>query len=209
MGFRTDRDKRIAPSSASAASVSIGVERATMAVVDSPTDRDLQDLTDRARADDAALARRRRRSLLQQAGEDGTVAGVLADLAERGRAVALHTRAGRSVRGTVDALGDDYVALVGPRGDTSLVPTESITGLRPEPGTRSTVGDRAPRWASSWRGVLADLAFDHPTVALYTVGDDRVPGRLWTVGRDVLAIRGDDASDTYVPLGSINDLALT
>lgn len=174
-----------------------------------PSDHELQDLTDRARADDAVAARRRQRSLLRQSGEEGTLLGVLADLAERGTAVALHTRAARSLRGTVRALGSDYVGLLGPQGDPTYVPLGALTGVRPEPGARASVGDRSDRWGTSLHATLTDLAIDRPTVALYTVGGDRIPGRLWTVGRDLVAVRGGTGTESYVPLGAINDVALT
>lgn len=175
----------------------------------SPTDRALQELTDRTRAAEAAEARRRQRSLLDQAGEEGTFAGVLADLADRMATVAVHTRAGRLVRGTIGALGADYLGLVGARGDRTWVPIHAVSGLRPEPGTPATVGDRTERWAATWHAVLVELAIDRPTVALYTVGGDRIPGRLWTTGQDLVTVRSDGGERSYVPVGSVNDLALT
>lgn len=175
----------------------------------SPSDRDLQELTDRARAEGAAAARRRERSLVAQAAEEGTLVGVLVDLAERGASVALHTQAGRLLRGTVRALGADYVGLIGPGGDPTYVATAAVTGIRPEPGTRTTVGDRQERWGATLHAVLVDLATVRPTVSLYTVGGDRVPGRLLTAGRDLVAVRSGAGTESYVPLGAINDVALT
>lgn len=174
-----------------------------------PSDRQLQELTDRARAEQAAEARRRQRSLLAQAGEEGSFAGVLADLAERGGAVAVHTHAGRLVRGVIGAIGVDYVGLIGARGERTWVPRHAVTGLRPEPGTRATVGDRSGRWAASWHAVVVDLASERTTVALYTVGGDRIPGRLWTAGQDVVSIRAGADVLSYVPMSSINDVTLT
>lgn len=176
----------------------------------SPTDRALQELTDQGRATDAAEARRRRRSLIDQAGEEGTFAGVLIDLAERRAVVAVHTRAGRLLRGTVVAIGADYLGLVGARHDTTWVPMHAVTGVRPEPGTRATVGDRSDHVATSWQAVLVELAVARPDVALYTVGGDRIPGRLWSAGQDLVVVRTAAAgSGSYVPMASVNDLTLT
>ncbi|MCB0976708.1 MAG: hypothetical protein KDB02_04550 [Acidimicrobiales bacterium] len=175
----------------------------------SPLDRELQELTDRTRAENAASARRHQRSLLSQASEEGTFRGVLVDLAERQVSVAVHTSAGRILQGTIRALGSDYVGLIGTRDDPTLVPLRSVTGLRPEPGTRPTVGDRSQRWASSWNAALVDLVADRPLVSLHTSGGDRIQGRLWTVGQDVVAVRLQPGVSSYVPIEAINDLALT
>lgn len=172
-----------------------------------PDDRDLRDLTDRTRAEQAASARRRQRSLLAQAAEDGTFTGVLADLAERGTPVAVHTRAGRLLRGTIRSLGRDHLCLAGPRDEPIYVATDAITGVRPEPGTRPTVGDRPDRWPTSLRAVLVELAADRPTVSLTTVGGARIAGRLQAAGRDVVAVR-DGTGTSYVPLAAVDDLTL-
>lgn len=174
-----------------------------------PSDHELREMTDRVRAQEAAVARRRQRSLLHQSAEDGTFAGVLTDLAERRTSIALHTRAGRLLRGTIRTLGSDYVGLVGPGGDQMFVPLTAITGVRPEPGTRPTVGDRRERWAATMHAVLVELMTERPTVAVYTVGGDRVPGLLWATGRDVVSIRRGADGDCYVPLDAVNDVALT
>ncbi|MBX3313843.1 MAG: hypothetical protein KF906_05940 [Actinobacteria bacterium] len=173
-----------------------------------PNDRELRELTDRTRAEEAASARRRQRSLLAQAGEEGTFAGVLVDLAERRAPVALHTRAGRLLRGTVRSLGADHLGLVGPGGDLTYVPLAAVTGIRPEPGARSTDGDRRDRRTATLHALLVELAIDRPTVAIYTVGGDRVPGRLRAAGRDLATVRGGTGSDCYVALAAINDVAL-
>lgn len=175
----------------------------------SPSDRELQEFTDRARAEEAVAARRLQRALLSQAGEEGTFRGVLVDLAERQVALAVHTTAGRLISGSIRALGSDYLGLVGSKSEHTYVPLRSVTGVRPEPGSPPTVGDRSRGIANSWGAVLVELAAERPMVSLYTIGGDRIPGRLWTAGQDVVAVRMRADATSYVPIDAINDLAVT
>ena len=146
---------------------------------------------------------------LRQSGEEGTLLGVLADLAERGTAVALHTRAARSLRSSVRFLARLRSGLLGPQGDPTYVPLRGADRRPDLKPARASVGDRSDRWGTSLHAALTELAIDRPTVALYTVGGDRIPGRLWTVGRDLVAVRGGTGTESYVPLGAVNDVALT
>jgi hypothetical protein len=55
---------------------------------------------------------------------------------------------------------------------------------------------------------LAALAGDRPPVTVHTAAGDRISGRLWWVGRDVAAVRGPNATESYIPLAALNDLTL-
>lgn len=176
-------------------------------VMTRPSDHDLQDLTDRTRARTAVEGRRRRRSLLQQAGEEGTFRGVLADLAERRAPVTLHTLAGRVLDGTISTLASDFVGLTGRRGDTSLVPLGCLTGVRAEPGSRSTTGDRpSGRLGESLGSALVTLAAERPRVVVHTLAGDRFVGRLWSAGQDVVVVRSGAGEPTYIRSDAVNDL---
>ena len=89
--------------------------------------------------------------------------GVLTDLAERSTPLALHTLAGIVVRGTLSAVGSDFVAVVGPADETVLVPLGAITTVQPEPGSTATIGDRrAPTSSTSFGGALEELGAERP-----------------------------------------------
>ncbi|CAN5733752.1 hypothetical protein BH10ACT1_BH10ACT1_00510 [soil metagenome] len=169
---------------------------------------DVRSLTDQQRAADAADARRREHSLRAQAAEDGTFAGVLVDLAERGQQLAVSTLAGRVVRGVVHAVGADFVALRSPGGEEGLVPLDAVTAVRAEPGSTPTVGDRAVQVLATLAGSLAELAVDRPWISLHTRQGEAVVGQLRRAGRDVLSVRTDGGATTYLPLANLNDVVV-
>ncbi|HZA00552.1 MAG TPA: hypothetical protein VE575_17465 [Acidimicrobiales bacterium] len=163
-----------------------------------------------ARVDEAARRRTRERWLRQQAEEEGRLAGVLADLAERGNPVAVHARSGRRYRGDVRAVGRDFVALRTAAVD-AMLRLGAVTSVRAGPGAVPSVGDRSVRTSLSWSEVLTRLAAERTSVVL-VVGDgsDAVAGELRSVGQDVVLVRpeGDPRSTTYVPLGAITEVVL-
>ena len=176
---------------------------------DRPTlvDQALRDLTDDQRRSDAAEARRREQWLRRQSEEEGTFHGVLTDLVERRAPVAVHTGAGRVLRGELHTLGLDFVVVAGPGGERTVVPVTALTSVHPEPGTKSTVGDRRGCTTATLDVTLVELASDRPAVSVHTVSAERVMGRLWWVGRDVICIRAD-AAEHYLPMSSLNDVTL-
>jgi hypothetical protein len=163
-----------------------------------------------ARVDEAARRRTRERWLRQQAEEEGSLVGVLADVAERGAPASVHVRSGRQHRGEVWALGRDFVAVRSAAADVIIALT-ALTSVRTRPGEAPTVGDR--RIATSLRlgDVLAELAAERAT-ALLVVGDghDAVAGTLRSVGHDVVVVRlaGDPAGTAYVPLDAVAEVVL-
>ena len=164
-----------------------------------------------ASADAAADARARQRWLRQAADEDATFAGVLLDLAERRTPVVVHGRAGRRHRGTVVAVGADFVVVRATDGADAIVPFPGIASVRPEPGAPAPAGDRSPSIDVTFAEALAAVAEDRPRVLLVTTVDtDGVAGELKSVGRDVVTLRLDGAHrpTTYVPIASIAELRL-
>ena len=163
-----------------------------------------------ARVDEAARLRARERWLRHQAEEEGSLAGVLADVAERGASVALHVRGGRRHRGEVAALGSDFVAL-GSAGADVIVALTAVTSVRTLPGEASTIGDRSVATTHRLVDVLAGLAAERATVLLVlTDGDDAVAGALRSVGQDVVGMRvaGGAAVTAYVPIGAIVEVVV-
>src|SRR4029077_3212757 len=80
--------------------------------------------------DEAARSRARTHWLARQALEEGTFAGVLTDLAERGRPVLVHLHSGRRHRGVPVAIGSDFVALAVAGGRSVLVALSAIASVR-------------------------------------------------------------------------------
>jgi hypothetical protein len=163
-----------------------------------------------ARVDEAARRRARERWLRHQAEEEGSLAGVLADVAERGVPVAVHVRGGRQHRGEVRAVGADFVALRSGATDVIIAIT-AVTSVRTRPGEASTLGDRSITSSLRLVDVLAGLAAERAAVLLVMAGgDDAVAGVLGSVGRDVVGVRVADAPavTAYVPIGAIVEMVL-
>ncbi len=163
-----------------------------------------------ARVDEAARLRARERWLRHQAEEEGSLAGVLADVAERGVPVAVHVRGGRQHRGEVRAVGADFVALRSGATDV-IIAIAAVTSVRTRPGEASTLGDRSITSLLRLVEVLAGLAAERAAVLLVMAGgDDAVAGVLGSVGRDVVGVRVVDAPavTAYVPIGAIVEVVL-
>ena len=174
----------------------------------------LAGFVDDLRRREAADARRREYWMRRRSAEEGTFSGVLIDLAERGAGVALTTAAGRVLRGTLQSLGNDFVGLGAPGGESTLIPLGAVTSLRADPDSPPSRGDRPVRVDADWTTTLTELAADQPKVSLHGLAGDRLAGVLWSVGRDLLTLRIDGpklptASLVYVPLTAVNDLTVS
>jgi hypothetical protein len=162
-----------------------------------------------ARVDEAARLRARERWLRHQAEEEGSLAGVLADVAERGAAVALHVRGGRRHRGEIAALGSDFVALRSAGADV-IVALHAVTSVRTLPGEATTIGDRSTGTSHRLVDVLAGLAVERAAVLLVLADGDAVAGVAVSVGQDVVGVRvaGGAAVTAYVPVGAIVEVSV-
>jgi hypothetical protein len=163
-----------------------------------------------ARVDEAARLRARERWLRHQAEEEGSLAGVLADVADRGASVALHVRGGRRHRGEVAALGSDFVALRS-AGTDVIVALAAVTSVRTLPGEASTIGDRSVATSHRLVDVLAGLAAERaPVLLVLADGDEAVAGALRSLGQDIVSIRvaGGAPVTAYVPVGAIVEVVV-
>jgi hypothetical protein len=158
--------------------------------------------------DEAARERSRAHWLARSAAAEGTVAGVLEDLAERGRPVLVHLHNGRLHRGTVAGVGADFTVVRTASGRDVLVALAALASVRTLPGEAPTSGDRFRPTTATLAEALAGLADERARVMV--VGADArqaVVGELRAVGRDVLTIRGDGGT-AYVVLASVAEISL-
>ena len=157
--------------------------------------------------DDAAEARAREHWLRRQAEEEGTLAGVLADLADGGVPVRLHLRAGGPLRRAVRAVGVDLVAVAadGSRGSVAVVALAAVCSVRTGPGARPVTGDRERDVPLRLAEVLVGLAAEREPVRVVTADGETVVGVARSVGQDVVTLRtGSGAAGTaYVPLAAV------
>jgi hypothetical protein len=164
-----------------------------------------------AKADEAATARSREAFLRRTAAEDGSFAGVLVDLAERGTPVLVAGAAGRRQRGTLTAVGADFVVLRTAEGHEVLLAHRGISSVTPEAGADEVAGDRVVAVPVGLGEALAVLAEERPRVLVVTVGTDGgVAGELRAAGRDVVSVRleGPDRRTAYVPLANLAEVRL-
>ncbi|HEY4376977.1 MAG TPA: hypothetical protein VGM93_07450 [Acidimicrobiales bacterium] len=158
----------------------------------------------------AAADRRQKASLLAQAAEDGTFAGVLLDLSDRERPVVLDTVGGRRIRGVIRTVGVDFIGLRIEEGDGVLVRIDALAAVRPEAEAAATVGDRPVHLITGLAEVLMGLAGDRPRVLVRTTHGEAFAGTLRSAGRDVLAVRldGPDAGTVYLGLHAVTEVTL-
>src|SRR5690606_37560812 len=132
------------------------------------------------------------------AAEEGTLAGVLVDLAERGDAVLVVGAGGRRHRGHLVAVGSDFAALRTGEGREVLVAHRGMASVATADGAAPAAGDRPLVLRVGLLEALAVLAEDRPRVLAVPVGagdgaDAGVAGELVAVGRDVLTVRLEGA----------------
>ena len=170
----------------------------------------LQRFAAEAQVGEAAASRARQRWLQQQAVEETTFAGVLTDLAERGRPVLAHTTAGRRHRGLIRAVGTDFVSISTDTGADVLVATHALTSVRSQPRDTAAHSGRAVSLAMTLADAVAALSEERPRVAIATTDEATLNGELRAVGQDVVTLRvdGDTRANVYVPLGAVTDISV-
>lgn len=159
---------------------------------------------------------------------DTTLAGVLADLAERQARASIQLAPGRWRHGAVRAAGAGWCALA--VGDaTSVLSTSAVAAVRTGPGEAASRGARRAG-AAGGDGIAGDRPagiagptpsprLDHvlarwagtrtPVLAWTTAEVSPVRGELAAVGRDVAVLDLDGGGGTtYLALASLAELSL-
>jgi hypothetical protein len=187
-------------------------DRDTGRLADRTTDHgpDLSALVAELSADEAAAARSRAHWLGRQAAAEGTFAGVLRDLAERGRPVLVHLHNGRLHRGVLVVVGADFAVVRSAAGPEVIVTLAAVTSVRTLPGEPPTTGDRFVPTTTTFAEMVGTLGDERARV--HIVGLDArqaVGGDLRAVGRDVLTVRlGGEGGTAYVALDSVAEISL-
>lgn len=170
-----------------------------------------------ARAGEAGEARVRERWLRRQAAEESTMAGLLELLAGSAATVTLATRSGRTLRGRVIDMGNDFVALAGSPGSPErlvLVTLGAIASLTEAPAAApERSGPPGPADGRGVHGVnLVDLlaqASAHRPLLRMRNGAATVVGELHSIGADVAVMRSDDptGAPVYVSLAGVEEVS--
>lgn len=174
-----------------------------------PSDPDVDTWVSSLRSDQAADERSRRWWLTRQAREQGSLAGVIADLADRGVAVAVQLRTGHSHHGEISMVGSDFCALHTTMGNDVLIAHDAIASLRGMPGIDAVFGDCDPEAMEPMSAALSRLAETSERVRINLGDPDRVvTGSLISVGVDVATVKSDGGDPIYVALASIAEVSL-
>lgn len=154
----------------------------------------------------------RERWLRLQAEEEGSLAGVVVDLGERGVPMAVHTRSGRAHHGRVGAVGTGFLVVTRDTSGVVFVALNAVASVHTRPGERPTIGDRAVSTRLTLAEVLIRLAAERERALLVTCGDaNAIRGTVSSVGQDMVVVRldgGDHAGTAYVPLAAISEVVL-
>lgn len=165
----------------------------------------LQQLLDESRAEAGRDARRRRRLFQALSEEAATYRGTMLDLAEREAAVIVRATDGRSHRGRVRVVGDDFIVVGADTGDT-WIPLAAVEVVRMAPGERGNpaTGDR-PVLDLTLAEALGRVAPDRPEIAAQTSSGEAMLGRLRAVGSDVVTLELDGPArrPCYLRLASL------
>ena len=161
------------------------------------------ELADEARAGEDVRQRAAARWLLRSAAESATFAGTLVDLAERGDHVAVRTRSGRTHRGSITAVGADFVVVA-----DAYVRLAAVVAVRGGPASVAVAtGNRAVPRDMPLSAVLAERAVDRPVVVVVPdAGSEPVRGELRSAGVDLLTVVLDDGSACHVPLAAVGEV---
>jgi hypothetical protein len=174
--------------------------------------RTLDTVVQDAVAAEAAGERSQERTLRSIAASEGTLVGLLVDLAERSVPVVVRLVSGRSHRGRVLAVARDAVVLRDGPKPPVVMALGAVASVRPQPSgadVEATGGRPAPLGVSL-AALLAGFADARPRVQVVAGGDEPVAGELRSVGVDVLTLRldGDRGLAVHVALAAVHEVVL-
>lgn len=162
------------------------------------------------RVDNAIDDLRRTRSLTSQASEEGSLAGVLADLAQHGAPVVIQLTSGRMHRGEIQFIGSDFFALRTITHSHALITYGAILSIRGMPRADNVTGDHPVASSTTLRHTLAKFVNAEARIHLFARdANEVITGELHAVGLDVATIRLDGTGGyAYVPFAAVAEVSL-
>ena len=160
----------------------------------------------RARVDDAVSARRGRRRERELLSAESRFVEILAGLAATGATVAVTTRSGRRIRGSIAAVGHDVI-VVATAAQQITVRTGCVSSVE-QPDARVVGGDPGSVSDLHLVDVLCELADGETEVGVVAGDGARIDGVIESIGADVVVLRpvGRPAPVTYVALDSLSEV---
>jgi hypothetical protein len=175
--------------------------------VDAVTDPALRQLLDSARSADSSRSRAGFGALHRHRGEDATLIGLLANLAECDAFVALTTKNGSERRGTIITVGPGGIELVSSSSVTTLIRTSSISSVRS--ATRLHLdGDGAPQTSHSWPTLLASR-IDRDDRLSVAVSNNHISGTVRSLSRSLLVLTTPDSGVFYAVVDAIDEVSIS
>lgn len=176
----------------------------------------LQRFLDDVLAGEARASRNRGRWLHQRATEEARFSGVLRDLCEQRAAVVVTTVVGNVHRGSITAVGRDFVVVQAGTSRSQLLAIRAISTVRTAPGARrgAVTGRRDHAHDVTLQEVLSGIAPARAEVVAFTASESNgVAGRLVAAGEDVVTIQlhaADQGQIAYVhmPAHALAEIAV-
>jgi len=158
------------------------------------------------RVEEAARERSRLADLRALDAGEGSLAGVLVDLAERGDVVVVALRSGRRLRGRVRLVGPDAVVLALDTGPWSALRLRAVASVRAV-GSGAVLGQGGPSATASFERLVTAVAEpgDHVVVS---AGHDAVAGCLEVAGDGLVVLRLDNGERAYTSLRDADEVLL-
>jgi hypothetical protein len=175
--------------------------------VDAVTDPALRQLLDSARSADSSRSRAGFSALHRHRGEDATLIGLLANLAECNAFVALTTKNGSERRGTIITVGPGGIELATSSSVTTLIHTSSISSVRS--ATRLHLdGDGAPQTLHSWPTLLASR-IDRDDRLSVAISNNHISGTVRSLSRSLLVLTTPDSGVFYAVVDAIDEVSIS
>jgi len=188
--------------------------RPTADGVGSPDDADLLALIDAERRAAAARDRRHAHWRRQRDDDSATLRQLLEDVAHQAIPVTVDSRV-RDHRGTVTAVGRDFLALATSDEQILLVSFTALCTLLPDrvgDAPPSVARDRAPTAdltaESTLATVLRTLGEGGATVEIVVAGGSRHEGLVRAVGQDIVVLHADGGRRCYLATDAIWEVSV-
>jgi hypothetical protein len=169
-------------------------------------DRSVERWLAEVRVEEAARERSRLADLRALDAGEGTLAGVLVDLAERGDVVVVALRTGRRHRGRVRLVGPDAAMLALDTGQWSVLRLRAIASVRTVTAGL-VLGQGAPSSTSSFERLVTAVV-EPGDLVVVAVGQDAVSGRVDAAGDDLVVLHLANGERAYASLRAADEVLL-